>query len=911
MTAGDETLDWQRIEEAFHRLSSLDSEQWPDEVRRECGGNRAMEKELLALLGAADASQDQIDGAIHDVMEDWLETPAEVSDKAETEASPRRPPRMGRARQDQAVPETLGPFRILRRISEGGQAVVYLAEREAPYRQQVAIKLLKRGMDTDEILRRLRLEGQILAQLEHPNIARLLDGGSTDDGRPYFALEYIDGLPIDTYCDENQLDIEARLRLFCQACGAVQVAHSRLIIHRDLKPSNLLVTADGEPKLLDFGIAKLLDSSELDLTAARTQTGYRWLTPAYAAPEQVRGQPLTTAVDIYALGVLLYLLLTGELPKQPTGTGMEELENLTDVLPEVPSSRLKRLADSTVADNRGSSVDRLWRRVRGDLDTIVRKAMHPEPDRRYGSVQQLAEDVERYLSSQPISARGDTWFYLTSKFVRRHRWGVVTVVTAFLSLSAAVVGTTRAMRVAESQRVVAESQRALAERRLDEVNAVMDFTTGMFKIADPGESAGSEVTVRQILDESAPRIDSEMKDQPAIAARLMDTVGRVYRNLGLFEQAETQLRRSAERWPVAVGFEGDEALESRRRWAEVLLDQGRYQEARDILDAVRRVETADPERFVEDAQVGTTLHLMAQTAEYLEDPEAEALYREALDIRLRYLDDEALEVAESRNDLGQLLFKQRRLEEAESQLRSALSTRLAALGERHPLVAESRHNLAGLLNKKGDLVAAEKELRSVVEIRRAVLGPDHRDVVVSLNNLSYTLCDLDRHDESEEILRQALEIGRRIFSQDHVINIQLLNNLALELRDLDRHEEALTRIREAIAGAGRLFGASSVQVVMMDFTQAQILTSAGRSGEAERVLRRNIQAMDRLGMPEERVAHPLTLLAELLSNAGRCDEAEPFIERAATSRRELPADDSRRTRTEAVATLCEPGSASS
>ena len=896
MTASDETLDWQRIEEAFHRLAPLPATAWADAVRLECGGNEAMAGELLALLEGS-ASQDRVDGAIQDVMEDWLEH-GPTEGRSEPQPVGDGEIRGGRDWRDPVTPTQLGPFRVLRRLSEGGQAVVYLAERETPYRQQVAIKLLKRGMDTDEILRRLRLEGQILAQLEHPNIARLLDGGSTDDGRPFFALEYIDGLPIDSYCDRSRLDLKARLRLFCQACGAVQVAHARLVIHRDLKASNLLVTVDGEPKLLDFGIAKLLDASELDMTAARTRTGYRWLTPAYAAPEQIRGLPLTTAVDIYALGVLLYLLLTGELPRKTAGAGVEELESLTGAMPEAPSRRLRRSADAEVAACRATSVERLQRQVRGDLDTIVLKAMHPEPDRRYGSVQQLAEDVERYLRSEPISARGDTWLYLSSKFVRRNFWGVVTVATVFVALTAAVAGTTRAMRVAESQR-------ALAERRLEEVHTVMDFTTGMFKIADPGEAAGSEVTVRQILDRSAPRIDEEMKDRPALAARLMDTVGLVYRNLGLYEQAEEQLRRSAERWPAVVGFEGDEALESRRLWAAVLIDQGRYQEARDLLEGIRRVELADPQRFADDPRVGTTLHQLAQVAEYLEDADtAEALHREALAVRLDRLGPQALEVAESRNDLGELLFKKRLLEPAEAQYRQALDIRLAALGPLHPDVAELRNNLAALLSGKGDHGAAEQEFRNVVAIRREVLGSDHRDVVVSLNNLSITLCKQGRHDESEARLNESLAIGRRVLPRDHVVMLQLLNNLAMELKHLGRFDEALDRILETIESADRLFGRPNPQSAMLEFSRAQILVASGDTAAAEQVLHGDIAQMDRLSMAEDIVASPLTLLAELLASSGRCDAALPLIRRAMASRRELPEQDGRRLRTESVARLC-------
>ena len=877
-----ETLDWQRIEDIFHRLSELPVEQQRPAAERECSGQPEMLAEVLALLEASADPSNRVDGAIRGTLEAWLENDEKPS--------------------VDGVPEQLGPFRILRRLSEGGQAVVYLAERRQPYRQQVAIKLLKRGMDTDEILRRLNLERQILAQLEHPNIARLLDGGSSPDGRPYFALEYIDGEPIDRFCDLGRLDVPSRLRLFRRACAAVHVAHSRLVIHRDLKPSNLLVTHDGEPKLLDFGIAKLLDTSPLDATAAWTRTGVRWLTPNFAAPEQVLGKPLTTAVDIYALGVLLYVLLTGDLPRKFNGQQPSEIERTFGKRLEPPSARVARQASQEVADRRATTVDRLVRRLQGDLDTIVTKALHPEADRRYGSVQQMAEDIDRHLRSEPVLARGDTWSYRWSKFVRRNRAGVGAVALVFGSLVAGVIGTTRAMRVADTQRMLADSQRLLAEQRLDEVEAVMGFTTNMFKIADPGEGRGSEVTVREILDQQAARVDDELADQPAIAARLMTTMGEVYRNLGLYPSASKLLRSAGERWRTVEKGHENEVLDNQRRMAAVLFDEGRFQEAHQLLITLAQDQNRLlPNHHRAHADV---LHLTGLVTWQLEDPEAaEPILLQALEDRLTLLGDEDLAVAESRNDLGQVLSSLGRLEEAEKQYRQALDLRQRKLRDTHPLTVETHHNLATVLEKRNLYSEAETELRRVLELRRELLGDEHRDVAVSMNNLGEILCSQDRHQEAEQVFLEALEISRRSVGR-HPTTAKILNNLALELKDLNRSEEAASLMQEALSMARSIFGDRHPLLALTQFNTAVFMVDAGQGEAAIELLKQTLALMDDLGISDHRLAYPLTLLAEQLSLTDRCVEAGPLAQRALELRSHLPADNELRRRTEQVAALC-------
>ncbi|MEM8930849.1 MAG: serine/threonine-protein kinase, partial [Acidobacteriota bacterium] len=357
---------WQRIETLFHEALERPPNKRPAFLAERCD-DADLRREVGELLAAEEGADATLDGAIADAVE--LAT-------------------------DERPPDAIGPYRVLEPLGEGGLATVYLAERDEP-RLRVAIKIVKRGMDTAEILRRLRLERQILASLDHPNIARLLDGGSLADGRPYVVMEHIDGEPLDVHCDRRRLGLDDRLRLFLEICSAVHVAHRSLIIHRDLKPSNILVTHEGEPKLLDFGIAKLLDPERADQTVAHTMTGMRWLTPEYAAPEQVRGEPLTTAADVYALGVLLYELLCGRRPFDFQSGRPSEIERLVaETEPPRPSSRLVSIVPDgpsaeAIAEARGETVDPLRKRLTGDLDTLVAMALRKEPERRYPSAQAL------------------------------------------------------------------------------------------------------------------------------------------------------------------------------------------------------------------------------------------------------------------------------------------------------------------------------------------------------------------------------------------------------------------------------------------------------------------------------------------------------------------------------------------
>ncbi|MEO1085707.1 MAG: serine/threonine-protein kinase, partial [Acidobacteriota bacterium] len=481
------------------------------------------------------------------------------------------------ARDDQL--ENLGPFRLLEVLGEGGMGTVYLGERaDGTYQQQVAIKVVKEGLIGTHVKRRFERERQILARMEHPSVARLLDGGTTPEGLPYLVMEYVAGQPIDVYCDQHRLSIEARLRLFRKVCLGVQMAHSNLIVHRDLKPSNILVSADGLPKLLDFGISKLLEEDDPAAGTALTLLGQRVLTPEYASPEQVRDEPITTGVDIYALGLLLHRLLTSDRPYAlPTTRGEALRKAICETPAERPSVTVARLTSAdlskgeAIAAARSTEPRRLRRRLAGDLDHIVSKALRKEPSERYESVELLSADIDRHLEGLPVEARRGGWRYRTGRFLRRHRVAVVAGVSVVLALAAGLVGQTR-----EAERANREAERATLEATTSA--RVADFLVTLFDASDP--MLTREVpTGRQLLDRGVERIHHELSDEPLIQARLMSTLGRVYHNQGLFAEAEPLFATALERRQEVLEAGHPDIATSHLDLADDLRTQGRLEAA--------------------------------------------------------------------------------------------------------------------------------------------------------------------------------------------------------------------------------------------------------------------------------------------------------------------------------------------
>ncbi len=739
---------WQRLEALFLRLEDLDCAGQKALLDSECGDDPDLRRQLRGMLREVgrDSTEDWIGASVKSVL-------------------PRNLDR---------VPERLGRYRVTGEIGRGGLATVLSAERDDQvYRQRVAIKLIRRGLDTDDILRRLRQERQILARLQHPSIAQLIDGGSTDDGRPFVVMEYIEGRPIDAFC--RSLPLSDRLELFVTVCDAVQYAHRNLVIHRDIKPANILVTADGQPKLLDFGIAKLLEPGQHDAeNAAHTAAGVRLLTPEYASPEQIRGEPLTTASDVYSLGVLLFELLTDDRPySRRTGDRRARESSVQERPVERPSSRIRSMAHSAKQQDRPSERDA--RAVVGDLDNIVLMALRQEPERRYGSVEQLAEDVRRHLQDLPVRARADTWGYRLSKFVRRHRLPV-----AIASLSAVLL-------IAIS--LVAMRQAQLANRGRLASEQLSELMVDLFEMPDPGEVRGNTVTAREILDRGAEQVPGELEDQPQVQALFMDTIGRVYKNLGLYDRAgelfvgAVDLRRDDE--PLAQA-------ESQNHLGEIRFLQGKFDEAealfRQSLELRRRALGEDRPELAE-----SYTNLGASSFVRRDFTNAERLWSQALELRQRHLGDHG-DLAELHDNLAALREVQGRPTEAESHLRQALDLHSRHHGPTHYETLRTVANLAALLHSQGNLEAAEPLYRRAREGQIQVLGADHPQVAKSSTNLAALLMRRGQLDEAETLLGEALNVLRQKLGDGHFETTYPMIHLA-DL--LARRDEALSQDRAA------------------------------------------------------------------------------------------------------------------
>jgi serine/threonine-protein kinase len=796
----------------------------------------------------------------------------------------------------------VGPYRLLRELGRGGMGVVYLADRvEGGFEQRAAIKLVKRGMDTDAILRRFLRERQILAGLEHVNVARLLDGGVTADGQPYFAMEYVEGEPLTRHSDHHALGVEERLRLFEEVCRAVQHAHGKLVVHRDLKPSNILVTAEGRIKLLDFGIAKLL--AEEDEATTLTEQGVRVLTLDYAAPEQVRGEAITTATDVYALGVVLYELLAGHLPYGDERPGAADVARaICDVEPRPPSV--------AAADR-----PRLARRLRGDLDTVVLKALSKEPARRYPSAEALAEDVRRHLAGHPVQARRDTLAYVAAKFVRRNRVWVAAAGVAALSLVVGLIGTAW-------QAAVASRERDRARAETERAETVKEFLVDLFKASDPAQTRGEEVTVRQLLDRGAQRIEGELSGHPSLQAELFEIVAGISHELGRYDEARRLGERALAHAREAYGPESPQYAKAMDTLGWIVHRSGDVVAAEELrrqtLDLRRRLLPADS---LEVAESLVALGLVLRHRARLE--EAEALMREALAIRVKRLGPDHLDTANAlanladvlhaRGDyaaaaeehrkvlrirrqalgdrdpsvayslvsLGGALLQEGDQAAAEEAHREALDIRVRAYGEEHPLVSESRHHLAATLQSKGDLAAAISMYRQVVAMDRKLKGSDHPDVAIVLGNLAHALAQDGRFDEARPLFAESAALHRRVTGADHPLLARTLERQAAARVDEGRPREALPLVEESLTINKARYGPQHAAVAAGLATAARARAALGEAAAAEALFRDALEIQRRARRrPHADTADILAGLGEALVAQGRAAEAEPLLREA-------------------------------
>jgi serine/threonine protein kinase/tetratricopeptide (TPR) repeat protein len=683
--------------------------------------------------------------------------------------------------------QVLGAYRLLSLIGQGGMGTVWLAERcDGRFEGRAAVKLLNVAVMGRSSEERFRREGNILARLTHPNIARLTDAGVSPTGQPYLVLEHVDGHAIDRYCDEHALGVEARLRLFLDVLEAVTHAHANLVVHRDIKPGNVLVSVDGHVKLLDFGIAKLLENDEEDRIRSGDNaplTRDAWAaTPQYAAPEQVAGGMITTATDVYALGVLLYVLLTGTHPAGDAAlTPATLMHAIVEIDPRRPSDVVAKETPEALdahAVRCSTTPGRLRRMLRGDLDTIVAKALKKNAAERYVSVTALADDLRRFLRREPITAQPDTLRYRTVTFVKRHSRGV--------AASAAVVLLIAGLTAFHTVRLQIERDRA--QREAAKARKASEVLTTLLTAADPYDVVhGSRIdpTVRDVLDSGAEQVKTELAKQPELQAGMLTVLGRIYRRLGLYDKAEPLLEQALASGNAAFHEDHVDVAQTLHDLGVVLADKGDYafaaQRLEEALAMRRRLFGYD------HADVAVTLSELGRVYQDLGlNQRAEPLQREALRIRRTVLGEDHRETAVSLSDLASVLRLNGDLAGAEALLTRCLEMNRKTRGEIHPNTSSTLHDLALIAAARRDDARAETMLRRALDIARRTLGEKHPVVATTLNSLSHVLVSQQRYEEAAAALQDALAIARPALGHEHQLVAIYAINLALV--QLARHQ---------------------------------------------------------------------------------------------------------------------------
>lgn len=795
--------------------------------------------------------------------------------------------------------EQIGPWRLLDVLGRGGMGVVYLAERVVgDFEQQVALKLMPAGPHSADLLRRFEQERRILARLENPHIARLVDGGMTPNDCPWFAMELVDGAPIDRYCDEHRLSVDERLRLFLTVAEAVQAAHRSLVVHRDLKPANIMVTASGQVKLLDFGIAKLLDAE--DQAADATRTLHRILTPSYATPEQIRGDPLTTACDVYQLGLLLYELLTGQRAHHLTDNTPQAIERaVCETPPMRPSLVVTRSAApaddgddaATPAAVRRTTGKRLARRLRGDLDTMVLAALRKEPERRYPTAAALAEDVKRHLRGLPVEARPSTLRYRARRFVRRHALGVAAAVAFVVLLGASVIALAMQQAQTARQRDRATASAATAQREAAKSERVIAYLLDLFEGADPGVAQGDTITARELLARGVARVDS-LSQQPEVQATLLGVTGRIYYSLGDLEQAEALHRQALAAWDALKPRPELEQDRVRALYglARALRNQGRHADAEPLLRQI--VQRRGPEggaaqlRRAALFDLAWTLHALGRAEEADSaltaweatiDPDSAAAFTAETADRLVKLARVRGYAARARRDREALHHEQQRL-------RRALATLRAERGARHPSVGEALNLLAALLLAEAALqeeasralAAADSVTREAVSLHRTIYPEPNDQLRVSLQLRASVLRRLERYAAAEATIREALALAKLLAGKDHDWFASQVVLAHLELARGD-HRDAIARLRETRQWWARAHGDDYLMTLRVDLDLAVALTGAEHFEEAEARLTAAYQTLhEKFGPTYRYTQAALRYLTDLYERWNRPEQAARY-----------------------------------
>jgi eukaryotic-like serine/threonine-protein kinase len=728
----------------------------------------------------------------------------------------------------------IGPYRLIEKLGVGGMGQVWLAEQTEPVRRRVALKLIKAGLYDDTIAQRFLSERQSLAMMEHPAIAKVFDAGATSAGQPYLVMEYVNGLPLTDYCDQRKLRVKDRLRLFLQVCEGVQHAHQKAIIHRDLKPSNILVTeVDGKPtpRIIDFGLAKFITPTVPGETMF-TQYGAFLGTPGYMSPEQADPavQDIDTRADVYSLGVILYELLTGDLPFDSARWKKQRfdefLRQLRELDPERPSAKvgMNKNASASRAETRSTDPRQLALSLRGDLDVITLKALEKDRNRRYGSPSELAADIERYLDNRPVLVRPASTGYRLQKYLRRNRLAVVlSSVAALLFVSFAIVQAIQLRRTTQER---------------DRADRVAEFMTQMFEVSDPSEARGNSVTAREILDRSSAEIDKSLGRDPELRASMMFQMGSVYQSLGLYTKAQSLLEQTLEIDRRTFGSVNEHTIATMSALALVLASQG---------------------------QLG----------------EAEKLARESADQASHLLGLRNAKSLKARHALSNVLYREGRYSEAEALGRVTLDTARSLLGPENPDTAIYSIGLAMSCAALGRYSEAERLLRGAIEVDTKAFGADHLRTIYAMNHLAATLSESGKPVEAEKIMGQIFDTERRVLGPDHPVTLGEASSLANYISDQGRYGEAATLFRDILARQRRLLGSDNPGTLLTTGNFANALAELGQFAEAEDLQKDTLERVRRLyGVHDPNTSTAAYNLACMYALQGRREEALSYLEQS-------------------------------
>lgn len=810
----------------------------------------------------------------------------------------------------------IGPYKLMEQIGDGGMGIVFVADQREPVRRRVALKIIKPGMDTKEVMARFAAERQALAMMDHPNIAKVFDAGATDTGRPYFVMELVKGVPITQYCDENMLDSSARLDLFIDVCSATQHAHQKGVIHRDIKPNNVLVAShDGKPvvKVIDFGVAKAIHQPLTEQTVY-TQFSQMVGTPLYMSPEQagMSSLDIDTRSDIYSLGVLLYELLTGKTPvdqeqlKQAAYDEMRRIIREED--PPKPSTRISSLGQEAtgISQQRQTDPSRLTQSLRGDLDWIVMKALEKDRTRRYETANGFAKDVQRYLADEPVVAGPPGATYRLQKFIRRNRGIVIAGSLVTAALIVGIVGTTYGMLRAIEAEKLAQEERDLANRQAQIAESVVDFLTeDLLASVDPEVSQGREVTVREILDNAARTIDLRFDSLAETEAAVRNTLGKTYYGLGDYQQSKKQLLGIVD---LDQGAEPTpDTMRARSLLTKIMRVEGRFEEAktqisnvikdqqrllgpqhRDTLQS-RLIEANIFDDFTEyDRAEAEILAVIEDTREVLGDEhrdlmtaksslgyhyqlsgqleKAEATYRELLQQRREILGEDHPDTIRSVGSVASCLWVRKRYAEAESLFREQLEKRKRVLGESHPLTIDTMYAVASVVAKQNRLKEAEDLQTKVFKLNSELLGPDAPATLVSLNNLAVAIDRQGRYQEAKELYEQLWDRYRELRGPQHPTTLLAKNNTAAMLAELGELEKAESLLRETLKIRREVLGDDHPQTMETIKHLLNVLREDENRGEDARALQlENLAYLERTAASPEAGARIKDLYAwELL-----------------------------------------------